>query len=44
MQIWSAIQTTDGSELEGAALAEKEARVLLTLAREKHRELTEGCG
>ncbi len=44
MQIWSAIQTTDGSELEGAVLAEKEARVLLTLAHEKHRELTEGCG
>jgi hypothetical protein len=44
MQIWSAIQTTDGSELEGAVLAEKEARVLLTLAHEKHRELIEGCG
>ena len=42
-QIWSAVQTTDGSELKGAVLAEKEARELLNLAREKHRELTEGC-
>ncbi len=42
-QIWSALQTTDGSELEGVMLAEKEARVLLNLAREKNRELTEGC-
>jgi hypothetical protein len=42
-QIWSALQTTDGSELEGVVLAEKEARGLLTLARQKNRELTEGC-
>jgi hypothetical protein len=42
-QIWLALQATDGSELEGAVLAEKEARVLLTLAGEKHQKLTKGC-
>jgi sugar phosphate isomerase/epimerase len=42
-RIWFALQTTDGSELEDVMLAEKEARVLLTLAREKNRELAEGC-
>jgi hypothetical protein len=42
-QIWSALQTTDGSELDGVLLAEKEAKLLLNLAREKSQELTEGC-
>lgn len=42
-KIWNALQATDGSELEGAVLAEKEARVLLGLAHEKQRELMEGC-
>jgi sugar phosphate isomerase/epimerase len=42
-KIWQALQATDGSELEGAVLAEKEARVLLGLAHEKQRELAEGC-
>ena len=41
--IWQALQATDGSELEGAVLAEREARVLLTLAGEKHQKLTKGC-
>jgi len=41
--IWQALQATDGSELEGAILAEKEARALLRLAHERQRELMEGC-
>lgn len=41
--IWQALQASDGSELEATVLGEKEGRVLLTLAQEKHLELTQGC-
>jgi hypothetical protein len=40
--IWQALQATDGSELDGVLLTEKEARALLTRANDKHQELTEG--
>jgi hypothetical protein len=42
-RIWQTIQTTDGAELEGTLLSQKEARALVTLATNKHRELINGC-
>jgi sugar phosphate isomerase/epimerase len=42
-RIWNAIQTTDGSELEGVALDRGAARALLASAGKKYRELTAGC-
>jgi sugar phosphate isomerase/epimerase len=42
-RIWQAIETSDGSDLDGIALDPKEARALLTVAGEKRQELRIGC-
>jgi sugar phosphate isomerase/epimerase len=41
-RIWQVLEASEGAELEGALLAENEARVLLRLAKEKQREIIAG--